>query len=173
MTLMSKETFIGYEYRDVNIKEEIVSIVIDGYENFGWQVDSSMKPAQPVQSTTIKFKRDRAIRNKAELTRLQRQFDAVLEEIQSMEKAKGILAATIAYIVGVLGTAFVAGSVFALNAGWIVGMIFLAVPGLVGWIISYPIYKRIRQKKVVDLNPLIEKKYDELYEITKRGNQLL
>lgn len=173
MTLTSKETFIGYEYRDVTIKEEIVSIVIDGYENFGWQVDSSLKPAQPVQSTIIKFKRDRAIRNKAELTRLQRQFDAVLEEIQSMEKSKGILAATVAYIVGVLGTAFIAGSVFALNAEWIVGMILLALPGLIGWVISYPIYNRIRQKKGVELNPLIEKKYDELYEITKRGNQLL
>lgn len=168
-----KQKFIGYEYRDVAIKKDISAIVIDGYENFGWQVDSSTTPMQPTNSVTIKFKRDRAIRNKAELTRLQRQFDADLEEIQKLESSKTTTAATVAFLVGIIGTAFMAGAIFAIDAEKIMLMIALAVPGFVGWVLPYFIFNKLRYQKTKAITPLIDQKYDEIYAITKQGNSLL
>ena len=68
----------------------------------------------------MKFKRDRKVRNKAELTRLQRQFDSCVSEIESLERSKYLRASVFAYIIGVVGTAFMAGSVFAYLADMLV-----------------------------------------------------
>jgi hypothetical protein len=168
-----KETFIGYEYRDITVSKDFSTLIIDGYENFGWELVSTSVPSQAINSTTVKFKRNRAIRNKAELTRLQRHFDAVIEEIQNLEKQKLSLGYIVAFTIGVLGTAFMAGSVFAINANMTLLMIILAIPGFAGWVIPYFAFNHFRLKKTKSLNPLIEKKYDEIYEITKQGNSLL
>lgn len=45
-----------------------------------------------MDSVTLKFKRNRKICNKAELTRLQRNFDACIAEIQSLKTSKRIMA---------------------------------------------------------------------------------
>ena len=57
---------------------------IDGYQNFGWQLEETSILPTGLYYPVMKFKRDRKIRNKAELTPLQRQFDACVTEIASM-----------------------------------------------------------------------------------------
>ena len=60
--------FIGYEYRDVTTDRSMVSMYADGYQNFGWILDDTSIPQVGMNNITLKFKRDRKIRNKAELT---------------------------------------------------------------------------------------------------------
>ncbi|MFC0234164.1 hypothetical protein ACFFIF_09200 [Vagococcus entomophilus] len=168
-----KDQFIGYEYKDKKVQKRVSSMIIDGYENFGWKLDSSHTPAHPVDSVEMKFKRNRKIRNKAELTRLQRQFDAIVEEIQKLENKKQSLAMIVAFSIGVLGTAFIAGSVFAVEAGNHFLMVLLAIPGFIGWILPYFTFKKVEADKTKQITPLIDQKYDELYEITEQGNRLL
>ncbi len=169
-----KETFIGYEYRDVTVKKDYVSLYTDGYENFGWEIEGTESVIQPAGSVILKFKRDRKLRNKAELTRLQRQFDSLVEQIIHLEKSKSVLALIVAIAIGILGTAFIAGSVFAISYGnHILLMIVLAIPGFVGWILPYFFYTRLVHQKTAEVNPVIEMKYDEIYEVTKRANMLL
>lgn len=107
---------------------------IDGFE-FARAVRDI--PLAGVSTVTMKFKRNRKIRNKSELTRLQRQFDAIANEIVSLENSKVVGASTVAYIIGVLGTAFMAGSVFAYLGARIPLCIILAIPAFIGWIIPY------------------------------------
>jgi len=52
------------------------------------------------------------------------------------------------------------------------GLLF-AVPGFIGWIIPYFLYRRAIGKQTEKLAPLIEQKYDEIYEICEKGNKLL
>ena len=174
---MEKGDFIGYEYRDVTINRSMESMYVDGYQNFGWELDGTvgLTGGLPVGfgSVTLRFKRDRKIRNKAELTRLQRQFDANVNEILTMEKSKGDSAAIVAFTVGMIGTAFMAGSVFAVVGGAIALCIILAVPAFVGWILPYFMYKATYSKKTAKVTPLIDNKYDEIYEICERANKLL
>ena len=172
-TTIREKNFIGYEYRDITVDRSMESMYIDGYQNFSWELDNSAGLPAGIGSVTLKFKRDRKIRNKAELTRLQRQFDANVNEISNMEKSKGDSATIVAFTVGMIGTAFMAGSVFAVTGGAIVLCIILAVPAFIGWALPYFLYKSTYNKKVAKVSPLIDSKYDEIYEICERANTLL
>lgn len=170
---MSENNFIGYEYQTVSSPQSLESVYTDGYQNFGWEMEGSSAPTG--RTTSMKFKRDRKIRNKAELTRLQRQFDACVDEIKSMEQSKNVKASIVAYVFGLIGCAFMAGSIFAITAAPpnTILCIILGVPGLIGWIIPYFCYVSIREKKAEAINPLIDKKYDEIYEVCEKANSLL
>ena len=113
--------------------------------------------------------------NKAELTRLQRNFEACVREITELEKRKTSAATSAAIAVGVAGTVFMAGSTFAVTAQQphILLCVILAIPGFLGWILPYFLYKRMTKAKTEEISPLIEEKYDEIYEICEKGNRLL
>lgn len=172
-TKKQNNEFIGYEYQEVTVKRSMAPIYSDGYENFGWELDGTSSPLAKPDTVTIKLKRDRKLRNKAELTRLQRQFDACATEIQSLEFSKYVKGSVAAYVVGIIGTVFMAGSVFAVTSGSVVGCVVLAIPGFVGWVIPYLLYRAIVKKKVAAINPIIDQKHDEIYDVCQKANQLL
>ena len=166
------------------------SMYIDGYANFGWEQDENLSTAymqsmphvrnnaalsRNGESVLLHFKRDRKIMNKAELTRLQRNFEDCMRQIETLEKSKMSLAKTVSISVGVAGTIFMAGSTFAVTASppiiWL--CVLLAIPGFAGWILPYFFYKAIVSKRTEIVNPLIEDKYDEAYEICEKGSRLL
>lgn len=165
--------FVGYEYSEVTVNQSMKSVYVDGYQNFGWELEGSSLPVGGVYSVTLKFKRDRKYRNTAEITRLQRQFDSCVREIVTMEHSKGIKASTIAYIVGFIGTACMAGAVFAYLGGLIPLTVILAIPGMAGWVVPYFCYIAIRKKKSSQLEPLIDQQYDEIYAVCEKANGLL
>jgi len=169
--------FVGYEYRDITINRDLESLYADGYQSFGWILEKAVAPGSPVglNHITLKFKRDRKIRNKMELTRLQRQFDACVVALEGMERSKTAAASIAAYSIGLAGTAFMAGSVFAIVATppIIPLCIVLAVPAFAGWILPYFLYKSRYAKKAEALAPLIDSKYDEIYEVCERATSLL
>lgn len=167
--------FIGYEYKNITVGREMEALYADGYANFGWTLEGT-DVTPTIRGTTaanMKFKRDRKICNKAELTRLQRQFEACVQEIQALERSKTASASIAAFTVGLIGTAFLAGSVFAYIGGMLVFSIVLAVPGLLGWIIPYFMYQKIQKDKTAELSPFIEQKYDEIYTTCEKANGLL
>jgi len=167
--------FVGYEYKDITVPRSMESVYADGYQHFGWKLDEKSGVVTGINSSSLKLKRDRKILNKAELTRLQRQFDACANEIVALEKSKTANAMIAALIVGLIGCAFMAGSVFAVTAEppQIVLCIILAVPGFVGWIIPYFLYKGMSLKRNQKVEPLIDEKYDEIYQVCEKANSLL
>lgn len=176
-----KKGFVGYEYKEISVDKSNVSFMIDCYENFGWELDENIQmntqPAYgvPSKKMTVRMKRNRKLVNKMELTRLQRNFEACVSEIQALEKAKTSTASIYAITTGILGTTFMAGSTFAVTAQppHIILCIILAVPGFIGWILPYFLYRKIQRKQIKKLTPLIEGKFDEIYEICEKGNRLL
>ena len=113
--------------------------------------------------------------NKMELTRLQRNFEACAAQITQLEKEKTSRPAILALTVGIIGTAFMAGATFAVTAEppLIALCIVLAVPGFLGWILPYFLYKNAVRRQTEKITPLIEEKYDEIYEICEKGSKLL
>lgn len=168
-----KDKFVGFEYKEIIVKKAMQSLYADNFSDFGWIEDGIEEAIGKVDSIVMKFKRDRKITNRVELTRLQRQFEACVSEIVALEQSKVIKAASTAYVIGIVGTVFMSGSVFAVIAGKVALCILLAVPAVVGWISPYFIYKLISKKKTEELNPLIDEKYDELYEVCEKANALL
>ena len=174
-TKKEQTMFIAYEYKDLNVKKELASFYLDCYENFGWQQDENFPPKENGEKISLKLKRNRKIINKVELTRLQRNFEADMEDIFSLENSKTTKAQIIALTTGILGTAFMAGSVFAVTATppiiWL--CIVVAIPAFAGWILPYFVYKKVKEDKTRKVTPYIEEKYGEIYEICEKGHSLL
>jgi hypothetical protein len=173
--IRSGKDYIGYDYKTVITDSDKVSLYLDAYENFGWVPDESMSVRQLIGAVTLKLKRDRKILNKAELTRLQKHFEACMDEIAALENSKALTATIYSIIVGLIGTAFLAGSVFAVThePPMILLCIILGLPGLIGWAIPYQLFKYFVKKRAAAVTPLIEQKYDEIHEICEKGSSLI
>jgi hypothetical protein len=162
----SNKNFVGYEYKEVSAGRDLEGVYADGLPNFGWQLDGG-------GYGRLKFKRDRKIRNKAELARLQRQFESGVTEIEALERSKSSGATAGALAVGLVGTALIGGATFAFIYGNMVPlMIILALPGFIACGLAYLLYGKVKAKKTATIEPLIDKKYDEIYEVCEKGHAL-
>ncbi len=173
-TQRASSNFVGYEYKDVTVVHGMEALWTDSMAGFGWALEgSSTSLTQGINTVNLKFKRDRKIRNKAELTRLQRQFEACVREIEVLEKTKTLGASVFAYVFGIVGTAFMAGSVFSYIGGILPLSIVLAIPAFIGWILPYFSYVKISNKKTASVTPLIDQQYDLIYETCEKASKLL
>ena len=169
----TKNGFVGFEYMEIPAKKNMESLYVDCYGNFGWQYDGNIVKRDGEDSVILKFKRDRKIRNKAELSRLQRQFEACANEIEVLERSRTKTASIAAFTIGMAGTALLGGATFAYLGGMLPLMVILAVPGFLGWILPYFCYQKLKGKKERQIAPIIERKQDEIYEVCQKGCGLL
>lgn len=175
--------FIGYEYKSVTALRDMANLYIDCFPSFGWTLEEKgigtpivTRPADWLTPNKLRFKRDRKMVNKMELTRLQREFESRVNEICKLEDSKTASATIASIIVGIVGTAFLAGSVMAITLLAPINIplsIILAVPGFIGCALPYFIYKRMSAKKDEQVTPLIEQQYDAIYETCEKANALL
>lgn len=171
---MNKD-FVAYDYQDVAVEQSLSSLYRDAYENFGWELDGQMEMVSVQGKVNLHFRRNRKIVNKVELTRLQRNFDACMEEIQTLEASKRSGPASVAIIIGILGTACMAGAVFAVTAEppFVSLCILLSIPGFLGWALPWFVYQHLVKKRTQKLTPILNNKYEELYEVCEKGSRLL
>ena len=167
--------YTGYEYKKVKIPSGQLALYTDAYECFGWQMDERLSDLSSDGLITLRLKRARKIMNKMELTRLERNFEGCMEDIAQLEREKTKTARFVSFAAGIIGTAFLAEATFAVTAAQprILLCIILAVPGFAGWILPHFLYRHIVKKKTAAIEPLIDKKYDEIDELMKKGHALL
>lgn len=167
--------FVGYDYKTVTVDSAWASMLLDGYESLGWISDEKIAPPKAGGTVTLHLKRNRKIANKMELTRLQQNFEACLAEIESLEKSKTLSATVSSVATGLAGTVFMALATFAVtgNPPQVVLCVLFAIPGVIGWGLPCFIYKKLVQKRTKVVAPLIESKYDEVYELCQKGSRLL
>ena len=170
--------YISYEYIDIIAENTKASFLLDGYECFGWEVDHNLDGYSQSgydPKVHLRLKRNRKILNKMELTRLQRNFEACVREIDLLEKSKNSKATMWALIIGIIGTAFMAGAVLAITAQppHTLLCIILAIPAFIGWVLPYFVFRKTAMKDSEKIQNLIEEKYDEIQEICEKGNKLI
>ena len=171
-----KKGFIAYDYKEIEAKGERLSLLLDAYESLGWEIDErGESDTGDLQKKKVRLRRDRKIINKVDLTRLQRNLEACVASIDELERSVISSATLYSVLLGLVGTAFLALATFAAVAPEpeILLCTVLAVPGFAGWIAPWFVYKRIRRKRREKTMPLIEEKYDEIYEICEKGQKLL
>lgn len=170
-----KKNFTTYEYKEVTVNSDKASLYLDGYESFGWQPDENFPPQESGDRVTLRLRRDRKLVNRIELTRLQRNFEANMEEIAALERSRTSTATIWALCIALIGTAFMAGSVLAVTADppHVVLCILLAVPAFAGWIAPYFVYRKVRDKKTLQVAPYLEAKTEEIYDLCEKGQSLL
>jgi len=164
--------FMGFEYKTISVHRNMEAVYTDSYPSFGWNLaEESIAPS--INNVVLKFKRNRKIINKAELTRLEREFEVQAKEIEKLEESRLTIPIIIAYGIGIIGTVFMAGSMFSYLANLLPLCIALAVPAFIGWIIPYFAYKNISQKKTKQILPIIDRQYDAVYKVCEKASELL
>lgn len=143
---------------------------MDCYGCFGWILDENA-PSQG----KIKMKRDKKIINRAELTRLQQNFEACAKEIETLEKSKKTNAKAWSVGLGLLGTAFMAVATFSVTGSppKIMPCIVFGSLGFAGWILPLYLCKLLLNKAQKRISPLIDNKYEEIYRICEKGKSLI
>ena len=172
-----KESYAGYEYCTITVPIEYSSLYMDNYECFGWEPDVNMPDMadRSGKNMLLHFRRKRNLRNRTELTRLQRNFDGLVGELGMLERSKTVGAVRYAWAVAFSGTVLITGSVFAVTAEppLILLCALLGAPGIALWVLPYFTKKHFVRKRTEKAAPVIEAKYDELYEICSKGRRLL
>lgn len=164
---------VGYEYKEITVPRKMESVYADGYANFGWEFNGTDHAPQGEIDVILKFKRDRQLRNKTELNRLERQFESGLSEIGRLERKNSAVVMGAALGAGIVGTAFSAGAVFSFIADKIALGIILLIPSIAGWAFGYFSSIRLKAKQSAQTAPQIDQRYDEVYAVCQRAHDLL
>ena len=181
--------FIAYEYLSINVVNEKETLYIDCYENFGWGLTNSStinslidKEDYYINNTNInnklinlKFKRDRKIPNKAKIINLQNKCENGLKELARLEKEPASKGSVYAVVNAIVGTIFLTVSVFAITSSTPLYMLcaITGFIGLINWLVSYPIYKKVKTKQEKINMPLIEEQYNVIYDSCEQAQKLL
>ena len=165
--------FVAYEYSTIRVDREMEPLYKDSYRNFGWTVEPYGTNLPNTNTVTLKLKRDRRIKNRPMVLELQRRCENALTAISHMERSKTSVATSVALVLGVVGAAFLAGSVFALNFGSLWLSVPLGAIGLIGWVAGYFSHGRVKANKTAELAPLIDRQYDVVYETGEQASRLL
>lgn len=179
--------FVAYEYISMNVKSDKEPLYIDCYENFGWTLINNTalidKDDYYLNNTNlndkklvnIKFKRDRRIKNKNELMNLQRKLEIALRELERLENEPEKDGIIWALVLGFIGTIFMALSVFSVTAAnpLYIACILFGIIGMIGWILPYFTYKKVRETKVKENTSLIEEQYNVIYDSCEQAKKLV
>ena len=165
-------SFVAYEYRDVTVRRDMEALCADSYPSFGWKLENRTH-AVGVSNINLKFKRNRRVSNRAELTRLQREYESHLDDIVKLENSKLIIPSAVAYGVGIVGTVFMAISLFAYLQDMKMLCAILSIPAFVGWIVPYFAFLTLKQRKTEEIIPLIDQKYEAIYDICEKASGLV
>ena len=164
-----------FDYMKATVEGDLCSQYIDGYASFGWKMDENLPNERSGSKITLHFKRSRNVLNKTELIRLQRHYEACMEEIAALEASKSSVPTITALSLGLLGCVFMTGSVFAVTAEtpviWLTAV--LGAPGLALWGLAYFGYQIAKRRRTAKVLPLIDAKYDEACTVCEKAQQLL
>ncbi|WEO76578.1 hypothetical protein BJQ94_14580 [Cryobacterium sp. SO2] len=165
--------FVAYEYRTIRVPVGRESLFSDSFGNFGWLLESTGTSLPGTPTVTLAFKRDRGIKNRVLVTELQSRSEAALTTITALERSSTRAALMISLTAGILGCAFLAGSVFTLQAGLLLVSIPLGVIGLAGWLAGFLSHSRVLAHRTRHAAPLIEEQYTLLALSGEQASHLL
>lgn len=200
---LEKKKYIGYEYKTVTVKKEMESIWIDSQQYFGWELDKkeaailkhvwgplrvmlaplALLPGsqcdklivdrESEKKVVLTFKRNKKTENKDKLNRLEAGFARTAAAIDALEASKTAGATAVSCAVGVIGTVFMAISVFSYLGGMLPLCILAAVPGFIGWVLPFFLKRVLTAKKTQAVQPQIEKQYEDIYHICEEANSIV
>ncbi|MDR1117110.1 MAG: hypothetical protein LBL09_02550 [Oscillospiraceae bacterium] len=167
----TENTFTAYEYLTITVKDRMEQVYIDCYRHFGWVAEKEQEQ-NGSGTVVLKLKRDRKIKNREDLTRLQKKCEAAFKAIERLEGKQGMRAIMLAISVGLAGTAFIVGAVFSYMAGNIPLCVILLIPGVSGWRIPLPLYMNINNRQNEQIERSVDEQYDILYSACDEANAL-
>lgn len=173
---MQEKDFISYEYKTATAKNGEQAKAADLYEAFGWEITGSA-PAF-TGGVTLSLKRDRKLKHKQELNKLERKAEETLEAIGGFRKSQTRGARIFAILFGCLAALVLGGGMSLVmtipnSLPAMVCGIFLGLVGIALCSVNYPIYRKMADKKTKELLPVIDDHEEKLANLLEQGNDLL
>lgn len=179
--------FVVYDYLSLDVESGLEQLYVDCYQNLGWEFTSSSgnntnqdyyinnPNIKEIKLVNIKFKRDRKIKNKAELLILQKKMEFTLKKIEKLTKEPEMISSMYSMIIGVVGLLFFIFGILSYVAStpiYILALLNVMV-GLVGFITAFFINGKVKKQKQEQNEVLIEEQYDLIYEYCEQANKLI
>ena len=199
--MSNNENFLAYEYKNVTVKRNSAGMYIDCMESFGWKLvendgydagtlltnlhpvnlgrnlasaaQSFGETADPSETMTLKFKRDRRIENKQQLEKLEREYEDALSAIQKAERKKAAQKMGISLGTGIIGTLFIGLAVYNFVFANIVSGVLFAAVGAIGWAIGFFSNIKIGKKKSTQAAPYVDEQLNIVYNACEKAHALL
>ena len=153
------------------------AMTTDAYNNLGWEVTSTTMADMNLNYVNISLKRDRKVKDKQELIKLQSKIDKALYDIEKLQKQMKMAGRCESLSVGVVGALTFGGgmSMTMLLSGtaFLVGGIALGCIGVGISLLAYKVYKKIQDKKLVVLEPKHQTELDKLSSLCEEANALI
>jgi len=169
-----QNNYRNYEYMTVSTGIRNANETADRYSSLGWEIDGRQ---DGLLGTMLTFKRDRNIKGKEQLNRLQARIEDNMNGIRCLEESKKRGSMIFALALGIIAALIFGGgmSLIMFNAApvvvWaIITGVGLGVigAGLAG--INYPIFNKLVERKTAKINPVIEKKRDEIFDLCQEAH---
>lgn len=173
---MQEKDFISYEYKTVNVKAKDQAKASDMYEAFGWEITATSPTA--LGGVTLSLKRDRKLKHRQELNKLERQAESISATIDGLERSQKTGARVFAYIFGIAAALVLGGGMCLVmlienSVPALVGGIALGIIGIVLCGVNYLIYAKIATSKTNQVLPVIDENEEKLANLLEKGDELL
>jgi len=163
----NKKEVITYDYKTVRVRRDMETMTTDAYENLGWEFVGSNVSGGAIFHINISFKRDRKIANKQELLKAQDKVDKVLLNVEYLKNKKKTAGLSSGITTGIIGTLALGGGMAMVIEGTgttaiLIGGIALGVVGLGICALAWLIGKKVKNRKIAKIDPMLEDEYNKL-----------
>lgn len=171
---LSSSVYRSFEYASTVVDNELVQVAVDSYESLGYEF-TGRRASAAGKISTLSFRRNRKVRGKAQLAKIQRSMDDAIASIGRMEGEKSRKAVSQALAIGIV-SALVLGVGMCCTMVWdglmalgiVVGL--LGIAGCVGGFLRY---RTVFDRETARLAPSIEKAYDNLATLCEEAQAAL
>lgn len=179
--------FIAYDYLKLEVLLDLEQLYVDCYQCLGWKlikvIETSIGQDYYINSRSLiekplvilKFKRNRKIKNKVELLKIQKSMEISFKKVNKLNKEADIISTIYSVSLGVIGLLFIIFSILSFIAKkpfYIFGVVN-AVVGVTGFTLAFFMYNK-KRKQIQEKNEiLIEEQYNNIYEYCEQANNLI
>lgn len=177
--------YIAYDYIKLEVLSELEQLYIDCYQSFGWQLTSiseiNMNQDYYINGRTfpeknlitLKFKRNRKIKNKAELLTLQNNMEDYFKKIAKLKKEPELIGTMYSMIFGVIGLLFIIFSFLSFTSTNPFLGIINGIIGSIDVILAFFMYNKKRKQLQEKNEILIEELYNLIHEQCEKAYNLV
>ena len=170
----SKGRYKSFEYASTAVDNELVQVAVDSYESLGYEF-TGRRTSAAGKIATLSFRRNRKVRGKAQLAKIQRSMDDTIASIERMEEEKSRKAVSQALAIGIV-SALVLGLGMCCTMVWDGLMalgIVIGLLGIAGCVVGFLRYRTVLDRETARLAPNIEKAYDSLATLCEEAQAAL
>ena len=168
---------VTYEYLTLNIRKDLKTLYMNCYKSLGWAVSEDKKDYFLNSKYINKdLKRNANIIEKDKLNKLQEQSQEIFSNIEKLLNEPKSVATKYAILISIIGTIFLAISVFTITLITpFIWQLFAicGIIGMVGWILPYFIYKNIFKKKCEENDIRIKGQINEIDKICVKAKKMI